>query len=198
MGYGQYTRRSLTTIARSARLTPSERLGLAGALLGHVLKLIYLHESPARRGARRVPAVGTRPTSFAKDADGVSALVSGWGEPEPWGTWSVAKECVLRLRLSLPAGRSPVRLGLRYRTIPFSQRRPRVVECALGGRTVQRWEFREDNYRGELVIEVPVHALDDSVELRLVNLNAQSPKELGIGEDLRTLGIGVEQIRLLE
>jgi hypothetical protein len=132
-----------------------------------------------------VPLVSEAPLSLARDGDGRHALVSGWSEGEPWGTWSVERECVLRLRL--PDGERPVRLGLRYRTLPAAGGRPRIVERAH--------EEHELDEQGELILEVS----DDAglAEIRLVNVERESPYDLGASDDTRPLGIGVEEIRVL-
>ena len=145
-----------------------------------------------------VPAVSTEPLLFARNRGGAEGLISGWGEPESWGSWSVDRESVLRVRLPSSDLARRVRLGLRYRTVPYPDGKPRLVECAIGDLTLERWQFFESNSRGELVIDVPADVTPGPfVELRFVNSNARSPQELGLGEDARPLGIGVEQIRVL-
>jgi hypothetical protein len=142
----------------------------------------------ARRvtGTEIVPLVSETPLSFARNGDGRHALVSGWSEGEPWGTWSVERECVLRVRL--PDGERPVRVGLRYRTLPPTEARPRIIEWAH--------QQRELDEQGELILEVS----DDAglAEIRLVNVERESPNDLGASDDTRPLGIGVEQIRVLQ
>jgi hypothetical protein len=143
-----------------------------------------------------VPVVTTAPLSCARNADGALALASGWAEPEAWGAWSVERECLLRLRVALPEGRRTVRLGVRCRTVALAGS-PRLVECALGDRTVKRWKLGSRPYRGELVIALSADDVHGTVDLRFLNLNARSPREMAIGEDHRPLGIGVEEIRLI-
>jgi hypothetical protein len=148
--------------------------------------------------AEEVPALSEQPLAFAKHSSGEHALVSGWGVPESWGAWSVDRRSLLRLRIPPSTRDGAFRLGLRYRTIPFPDGRPRVVECAVGERTLQRWEFVADTCQGEVVADVPSESSRDSVlELTFVNVNAESPQAMGLSNDIRRLGIGVEQIRLL-
>jgi glycosyltransferase involved in cell wall biosynthesis len=194
LNYGRYTRRSLVAIGSSSRLAMSQRVRLAGELLRQVLKLIYLHESlPKRR-----PTLAAPPVAFARHSNGVNGLVSGWGDPESWGTWSVDRHSLLRLRIPAAKRNAAFRLGLRYRTIPFPDGQPRVVECAIGERILHRWEFVADNCTGEVVVDVPSESSQDSVlELTFVNVNAESPQALGMSDDARRLGIGVEEIHLL-
>jgi hypothetical protein len=172
----------------------ADAVRLASQLVPPADSLVKSKATPSLDG---VPVVSTEPLSFARNADGALALTSGWAEPEAWGAWSVERECVLRLRFSGLPRRRKVRLGLRYRTVPFPDGQPRLVECAIGERTLKRWELGSNNYRGELVIAVAPRDLHDAVELKFVNLNARSPKEMALGDDERRLGIGVEQIRLV-
>jgi glycosyltransferase involved in cell wall biosynthesis len=152
---------------------------------------------PEPRDSDGTPVVSTEALSFAKGAGGTNALVSGWAEPESWGTWSVDREAVLNLALPASADR-PVRLALHFRTVPLPSDQPRVVECAIGERTLQRWEFSHSDYEGVRLIDIPRDASSAGVlDLKFLNLDARSPKELGLSEDVRPLGIGVERIRLL-
>jgi hypothetical protein len=144
-----------------------------------------------------VAVVTLEPLSFARSSDGAIALASGWAEPESWGAWSVERECRLRLRIEVPATARKARLGLRIRTVQLADGEPRLVECLLGARKLKRWRLGSAGHRGELVITVPAADLDGPVDLRFLNLNARSPREMAIGDDHRPLGIGVEEIRLL-
>jgi hypothetical protein len=131
-----------------------------------------------------LPELSSAPLSFGSDGPGRQALVSGWSEPEGWGTWSVERECVLHFDVP-----GPGRLGLRYRMLPSPSGRPRVVSCGH-----QRWEI--DDYEGELLIESPPERRG-RVELRLVNEDRYSAHDLNGSDDTRPLGIGVIQIRLV-
>ena len=142
-----------------------------------------------------VPVVSAEPLSFARNEDGALALVSGWAEPEPWGAWSVERESVLRVRLSPPQEWQRVRLALRYRTVQLDRKRELAV--AIGGAAPARRKLDKRGHEGELVLDVAPEMLDGPVDLRIVNLNSRAPRELGIGEDQRPLGIGVEAIRII-
>jgi hypothetical protein len=158
----------------------------------------WTRSDDAESGENIVPALSATPTRFARGEAGVNGLISGWGEPESWGAWSVQRECVLQFRLPVDGGR-PVRVAVAYRIVPLPEAEPRLVESAIGNQPPQRWELFDGDWQGELLIDVPASPMQDlPVELRFVNLNAQSPKDSGLGADTRQLGIGVEQIRLLE
>jgi hypothetical protein len=147
------------------------------------------------RGA--VPVVSVEPLSLTKGSDGAGALVRGWGEAEAWGTWSVDRESTMSVEIPPNGGRDVVRLGLRYRAIPFPDGTPRLVRCTVGETTLHEWQFSRSNAQGDLMIEIPAAFAGERVELTLVNLNAKSPAELGVGADERRLGLGVEEIRLI-
>ena len=170
--------------------TIEDACGLAAQLLPADRGIVW---KQSRSGP---PLVTTAPLSFARDGDGSDALATGWGEQESWGTWSVQPVGVLRLRVPERAVEGPVRLALRYRTLPLAGV-ARRVECISGGRTLHAWNFSKSNASGEVVVEVPSHLGNGLLELSLHAVDARAPSELGLGSDTRRLGIGVEQIRLL-
>jgi hypothetical protein len=71
------------------------------------------------------------------------------------------------------------------------------VECSTGGLTVARWEFVEANCQGEVVVELPGSSSRLTCDLTFHNLNPKSPQELGLSDDVRRIGIGIAQVRLL-
>ncbi len=140
------------------------------------------------------PTVSSASLSFAKGTAGVGALVSGWGEPESWGTWSIDR--VSTMRLLLPEQTHRVRLALGYRTIPFPDGGKRIVRCETEGRVLNEWHLSVEDAQGELQIELPKNH-SGAVELVFANPNSKSPAELGLGADVRPLGLGVERIRIV-
>lgn len=173
--------------------TIADAVGLSAQLVPGLEAMVRVTQT-VPRGA--LPVVSIEPLGLTKNSDGAGALVSGWGEPEPWGTWSVDRACVIRIHV--PAGsEGALRLGLRYRAIPFPDGTPRIVLCMLGDETLHEWQLTSSSAEGELAIEIPRELVSSAIELTLVNVNARSPVELGVGPDERRLGIGVEQLRLL-
>jgi hypothetical protein len=149
--------------------------------------------SAATARVEHAPILSREPLALTIGGPGVSALDRGWGEPEAWGVWSVGREAVLRLRL--PGGKRR-RIEIRYRSIPFPDGDPRTVSCRLGEKTIGRWTFDRSRHAGAIVINLPADARAGELELVFVNENARSPAELGLSDDDRPLGIGLEQIRL--
>lgn len=174
--------------------TIADAVSLSAQLVPGSAVMVRAEQAVARG---RVPILSVEPLALTRNSVGTGALVAGWGEPEPWGTWAVERESTLRLEIPRDADGETVRLGLRYRTIPFPDHTPRVVSCVVDGMSLQEWDFLGDNAQGELVITIPEAMASGVVDVVLVNANARSPDELGIGPDQRRLGIGVEQIRLL-
>jgi hypothetical protein len=145
-----------------------------------------------------VPLVSTKPLSFAAERDGERALVAGWSESEAWGTWGIGRES--RIRFALAATNVARRLlALKYRVIASDGVEPLVVECAARGEILDRWSLGPKNHRGLLTIELPPPSTADGeiVELTFTTANPRSPAELGLGPDVRRLGIGVEELRVL-
>jgi hypothetical protein len=166
----------------------ADAVRLASQLLSGIDSVEWAREAPG-------PAeLGPAAVSFARGADGIGSLLSGWGIPEAWGTWSVGEEAVLEL--ALPAAWSAeLRIGLRYRIVPQPGSDPLVVECRLAGRMLGRWELDAASQSGELLLDPGPLGSGETVQLTLVNLNPRSPEEMGLSSDRRRLGIGLEAAR---
>jgi hypothetical protein len=140
--------------------------------------------------------LGPEPVAFARKGDGIGGLARGWGQSERWGTWATERRAVLRLLPPHVRGRR-LRLGLRYRTLQRDDGRPVRVDCLVGERLLQRWEFGSANHCGEVELEVSPDEATDVLELTFVIHDAVSPAALGVGSDARSLAFGVEAIRSL-
>jgi glycosyltransferase involved in cell wall biosynthesis len=141
--------------------------------------------------------LGAGPISFTHGGNGVGSLARGWGAPEAWGAWSTGEKAVVQFALDRPW--SPeLRISVRYRIIPPPDGIPLLVECRCADRTIGRWELDAANHAGELLIDLGPVDPGGVVELTFVNLNARSPEEMGVGEDSRVLGIGLEAARVVQ
>jgi hypothetical protein len=178
--------------ARAGLRTISDAVRLVTSLVPDQGKLVW-NAGPA---SAEPPLLGVEPLDFSRGGDGSYALVTGWGEQERRGAWSIQRDGVLRLRLPELAPKARRRIGLRYRTIPLPGA-PRLVECVCEGRTLHEWSLSTSNASGELVVDLPPDVGNGVIELLIRNLNARAPSDVGLGQETRRLGIGIEQIRLL-
>jgi hypothetical protein len=115
---------------------------------------------------------------------------SGWSETEKDGTWTIGNSAKLRfpvtpvnqslnLRMSL-AGLTGV---LNAGNVP-----PQKVEVLANGQKIAAWAVStRDNFNAIIPASVAKEATVLNIELKITK--AASPKSLGVGEDVRMLGI---------
>ncbi|MBW7972252.1 glycosyltransferase [Bradyrhizobium sp. BR 10289] len=141
-----------------------------------------------------VPLLGGDELSFARDGAGVAALTEGWSEPEEWGTWSVARNCVLRFEVR-PVPSRPLELVLACRAF-VSEKNPQLrVACRVGSGALQQLEFSTDAFAGQrkLMVDPAAIAADGTLTISLALSDPHSPADLALGRDVRPLGIGLER-----
>lgn len=121
-------------------------------------------------------------------------LVSGWSTPENWGTWTEGQQAKMELRV-LPPVSSIVIDALAF----IQPRHPgqRVI-VSLNGQQVL--ETRLTQFQGNR-LEVPISAAlnqrlgnDDRLDIELQLPDAVSPRQLGINDDSRMMGLGLKTL----
>lgn len=143
------------------------------------------------------PVLGMEALTFARDGTGVAALIEGWSEPEDWGTWSVARNCLLRFEVH-PVPTRPIEMVLACRAF-VSERNPQLrVVCRVGNGASQELTFSTDGFAGlrRLGLDPAAIAADGMVTISLALSDPRSPADLALGSDVRPLGIGLERIWL--
>jgi hypothetical protein len=133
--------------------------------------------------------------TFGASGNGVSALVHGWGRPEAWGTWSVAKQASLKFAIDSDQD-FPLKADLKYRSfIPRADSSLRVV-CRTNGMEIASWTCTPAAWSGvqRLIIPADSLGLDGAVTLEFVISEPRSPAGLGLSPDSRLLGIGIESL----
>ena len=133
---------------------------------------------------------------FSVSSRHVALLKEGWDEPTGWGVWSVERRAEVRVRPA-PAPLEPIELTAIVRGfVPPAQ--PRLdVEVHVGGHHVTTWSFVNptDFSFVERRVTVPPDLLEDGwLRVTFVIPEARSPRELGMGQDERHLGIGLVRL----
>ncbi|MBB4427206.1 hypothetical protein GGD66_005782 [Bradyrhizobium sp. CIR48] len=143
------------------------------------------------------PVLGAKQLEFAHGGAGVAALIEGWSEPEQWGTWSIARNCVLRFEVH-PIPSRPVELVLACRAF-ISERNPQLqAACRVGNGAPQQLTFSREAFAGlrRLMLDPAAIAADGTLTISLSLSDPRSPADLGLSPDARPLGIGLERIWL--
>lgn len=143
----------------------------------------------------RVPVLGADELGFARDGDGVAALSAGWGEPEEWGTWSIARHCVLQFEVR-PVPAQPAEIVLSCRAF-VSGRNPRLrAVCRVGNGEPQELTFSMAAFTGlrRLKLDPAAIASDGTLTISFALYDPRSPADLALSSDVRPLGIGLERM----
>ncbi len=154
-------------------------------------------DSSALEVTASAPILGPGELDFRRGGTGVAALMEGWSEPEQWGTWSVARHCVLRFALA-PIPSRPISLVLACRAF-VSDGNPRLQAVfRVGNGPQQQLTFSRGAFAGErrLMLDPAAIAADGTLTISLSLSDPRSPADLGLSSDARPLGIGLERIWL--
>ncbi|MHC8393408.1 DUF6311 domain-containing protein [Pseudomonas sp. LB3P93] len=123
-----------------------------------------------------------------------SSLAKGWSTPETWGTWSEGEEAEILLRVP-PKAQSIVMEVLAF-VQPNHERQTMVF--TING--VQALSTRLTSLQGNR-IEIPltpaIHeaiARDSMMRIHVQLPDAISPKQLGLGDDQRVMGLGMKSL----
>ncbi|QXH74442.1 hypothetical protein KSS92_08045 [Pseudomonas atacamensis] len=121
-------------------------------------------------------------------------LVKGWGAPEAWGTWSEGHDAEIALRVPVQAKSISIK-ALAFVLPPTLAQR---VVVRLNG--VEVLSTRLTAFQGNS-LEIPLNEEvrqtlpeDGAVRLELHLPDAVSPRSLGVSDDARVMGLGVESV----
>jgi hypothetical protein len=129
--------------------------------------------------------------SARRDARGL-----GWAAPEPWGTWTEGEHATMRVALAArPPG--PLMLRARARALVSGSQITRLVDVMVNGQHLATWTFdRREPVVQTLRIPADVLVGLGPLEIDFSIAQPRSPKELGINEDPRGLGMGLIEARI--
>ncbi|MGE8096804.1 DUF6311 domain-containing protein [Pseudomonas fluorescens] len=121
-------------------------------------------------------------------------LAHGWSTPEAWGTWSEGEEAEIVLRVP-PQAQSIVIEALAF-VLPMHLGQDVVFTINGLQASSTRLTRLQDN-RIEIPLTAAIHeaiARDTLMRIHVQLPDAISPKQLGLGEDQRVMGLGVKSL----
>jgi hypothetical protein len=119
-------------------------------------------------------------------------LGGSWSVPENWGVWSLDKKA--SLTLPLPA-QTPKKLIINAQAFIGGSQTSQDLEIMVNG-VLQVKATLNKRFGNEIEVPLPVSALNsERLKVDFLFPTAVSPKSLGIGIDVRPLGIGLEALR---
>jgi hypothetical protein len=144
--------------------------------------------------------------SFADPSAGLVPW-TGWGEPEPFGRWSVAPDARVRFRLHRTAGDRvrAVRIAIASVFSPFG--RGQRLEVTWDGESVLDARIPASMAAGppgavaggavDVLVPPRRPGSGDLIEMRLHLSEPASPRSIGISADTRLLGLAVSHIEAI-
>lgn len=198
-------------IGKGVRATGVHRVqfGLDGATLGldsiadavRVIAQLTPQQGPLNladtAASLRSPRLDAEGLDFTRDGRGVAALVEGWSASEDWGTWSIARRCTLRLTVD-PVPSRAARIGLACRAFVSSGNPLLRAVCRVGDGAPQELLFTTESFAGERTLALDPAGIepDGTLTISFALTEPRSPSDLGLGPDVRPLGIGLERMWL--
>ena len=129
----------------------------------------------------------TNPIYFSASGSGQVFLGLGWSKPEVWGVWSDGVNA--SLTLPLPVHR-PRKILINARTLITQSKPTQTVLISINGKEKHRITLSND----PSIFSLPLDFHEVKSNYCVINfhfLNPNRPKDLGINEDKRLLGIGL-------
>ena len=130
---------------------------------------------------------------FVAGSRHLAMLKSGWDEPARWGVWSVAPSAVMTFR-PLPQQTEPIVVRAFVRGFVPPAHPALDVDVIVGGTRLATWAFRHPtdfSFVERTVVIPPDLIVDGVVQLELSIPDCRSPRELGMSDDERRLGLGL-------
>jgi phosphoglycerol transferase len=149
-------------------------------LVGHATFVLDRDGYRLAHGAA-MQAIDFRQTALPGVAD-----VAGLSSAEPWGRWSSADTITLTFVAPLPA-----RFVLHVRGRAYGPNIGADIVARIGGQTAA-FELPADIVDREIVLENPQRARTLSISVP----HPVAPRDIGMGEDVRRLGVGLVELRI--
>lgn len=136
------------------------------------------------------------------DSGNAGPFKSGpWSSAEPWGSWAIGSSAGLVLPLPQVPQKDLVLSGLVMAYV--NDRNPsQEVEVLANGNRIDRWIFRSGELRKKK-LRIPASLLQSFSIKPLLRLTFRidkpvSPAELGLSDDMRPLGLGIQELTVRE
>ncbi len=137
---------------------------------------------------------------FKQGASGVPYLREGWSAPELGGVWADGKRSTVEIPIAdwQRSLTSPVLEVAAFAFLPMPDSKRTVVVSVPGG-AQERFVFdRQKAVNHGFVVPLSPEALKGPTLLVTIESpDAATPKSLGLGEDTRMLGAGLEAMRIV-
>jgi hypothetical protein len=138
--------------------------------------------------------IGTK-LNFSLDGNARPHLVSGWSVAEPGHTWTDKNTAVLSFGIDPGAGPLALRITMsglaKEPNLPFQP-----VEVTANGTKLADWEVTKNLAQFNATIPAELVKTGGELRIELKIPKTTSPKELGMGDDDRHLGVSVSELEI--
>ena len=155
---------------------------------------------------RELPPIGERNDLFWLETQAKSDLIwkeltqtgsplfdglalSGWGDPENWGVWSISKKAEI-LVPQFDKTLYPLNLNLEFGVFIVPEHPSQRVRILLDGEEVYNSVVTEEGYPVSLSVEIK----ETNRSLTIEAPDAVSPISLGVSRDPRQLGVSISRL----
>lgn len=155
------------------------------------------HSAPV--GTEQYPSVQRGSTLSAAGSSGDMAplLISGWSGMESWGVWSDGSHARIGFKIDAPVA-TDVQLSLLLKAFLTATKPELVVVPSVNGRSLPPITLAGDQAEpSSHEISVPsqdVMQANGRIQIDFDIQDSRSPKEMGMSEDSRKLGLGLIEI----
>lgn len=132
--------------------------------------------------------------TFVTGSPDLGFLTSGWSGPEDHGTWSQAPEAIITLNLSSSLREKELVIRFVATAFVVAKVPAQTVKISAGGRELGEWKFSlgaEDEATREFIVPAELNPAPGPFVISFALPNSASPSALGIGQDIRQLGIHI-------
>ncbi len=140
------------------------------------------------------------PAKFDVHGGWTNWLASGWGAPEPWGTWSIGPRAELAIDpRQLPANHDGARLRLATKAFVTAKHPRQEIDVMLNGAEVTKVSvsYPEDTAVFDVALSSAMLASAAKIHISFLVPDAISPARVGMSSDDRLLGVGLLSLTAL-
>jgi hypothetical protein len=189
---------------QSARFSvPKDVVDASGVLnlllqIAHPARIFGSHGDPRFLGVKlnsvsfsSVPSVRLAvPLYFDAKSNGVAMLGGGWSRPERWGVWSSSDKASLHIPRPENAT-GTLKLEFDVRAYLPEAHPTQTVDVWVNRRMYDRWIFDTAHPAGLRTIQIDDVSNVPDIDIDFVVDSPVSPKDLGMSDDTRKLGVGL-------
>jgi hypothetical protein len=189
-----YTQENLWKEIRSREVEYSKRYLSTEVLKNVFLKDVFDINTTYLQRTKEISKIDSLSyvIDFRAGGNAGAFIRSGFCYPEEWGTWITDKEAILEF--NLPYIPQNLYMKLSFSIFTAKGKHKQHIDIFFNDQLVFSKDYLQDS--DEVVVDISGLAKHEN-KLQIWSKDIVSPKQLGIGEDIRPLSIGLSKIEIL-